>query len=461
MLQRFTVFLPTLAFAACASYTPMPIEPAAQLTALNARQLDEPGLQRYIAGGAELAQWPPATWDLQLLTLAALYYQPDIDRAQARRLAAEAAVVTAGGRVNPDADLSLEHSANPPGDASPWTNGISLQWLLETAGKRRLRIDSAQARARAARLRETDTLWQVRSRVRAALLASYPLEAPVQRQRDLQQQISRMQERRFDTGYASRPELTRAHLDLDRDSLALGRARKERAESLARLAEAIGITTAALDGVQLSYDGFGKLPPPQSLPVLQLRRRALLGRPDLLAALADYEAAQAELQLEVAKQYPDLSIGPGFLFDEGERKWTLDLSLAAPLLNCNAGPIAEARARRREAAAEFVAAQAEAVAELDGALAGYRHAAQILRDAEALLRRQQKNERAMEAAFRTGEVNRLDWLSSRYETAVAEEARTRALIEANNSLGQLEDALRQPLGSDASVAMLLPPATGK
>jgi len=35
-----------------------------------------------------------------------------------------------------------------------------------------------------------------------------------------------------------------------------------------------------------------------------VRRQALLNRPDLLGALAAYEATQAELQLEIARPYP-------------------------------------------------------------------------------------------------------------------------------------------------------------
>ncbi|WP_346840086.1 TolC family protein [Microbulbifer sp. SAOS-129_SWC] len=463
MKQRFTatflLLALLLALAGCASYTPEPLDPAAQQAALQQRRLDDPGLHRYIRGtdaGGETAAWPPASWDLPLLTLTALYYQPDIDRAGARRLAAEAAVISAGGRPNPTADVSSEHSANPPEDISPWTNGISLQLPIETAGKRPLRIDTAQARARAAQLREVDTLWQVRSRVRATLLASYPQETALQQQRDLQRQITAILQRRLDAGYASRPELTRAQLDLDSTTLSLGEARKARAENLAHLAAAVGLPAAALDDVQISYDSFARLPAPQTLPDAQARQLALLNRADVLAALADYEAAQSDLQLEIARQYPDLNIGPGYLWDQGERKWTLDLSLLAPLLNRNRGPIAEARAQRQVAAAAFLSAQAEAIAELDTALTGYRHAAQILRDAEALLQRQQHNEQATGTAFRAGEADRLDWLSARYETAAAEQARTRALIEANRSLGQLEDALRLPLGADASAALSTP-----
>ena len=44
---------------------------------------------------------------------------------------------------------------------------------------------------------------------------------------------------------------------------------------------------------------------------------ALLGRSDILSALADYAASQAALQLAVAKQYPDVHLTPGYSWNAG------------------------------------------------------------------------------------------------------------------------------------------------
>ena len=68
-------------------------------------------------------------------------------------------------------------------------------------------------------------------------------------------------------------------------------------------------------------------------------------------ALADYAASQSALQLEIAKQYPDLHLGPGYELDQTDNKWSLGISLDLPILNHNQGPVAEAhgepRRRRR------------------------------------------------------------------------------------------------------------------
>lgn len=430
--------------AGCASFTPKPIDPAAQQTAYESRRLDDPEMRQFIerSVGHEIAPWPPKTWDITTLTLAALHFHPDLENAQAATLLAQARILTAGARPNPTLGVTLQNNAST-------TYGLGLDIPIETAGKRDYRIDQARHLEQAAKLREADTIWRVRSRVRASLLAAYPTEAQLVRQRDLQEEIARLLERRFAAGYASQPDLTQARLTLHQATLALAVNRKQRAENLARLASAVGVPMRALDGREVSFDVFEQLVQPGQLPSADLQRQALLTRPDVLAALAEYAASQSALQLEIARQYPDISLGPGFSWNQGATMWSLGLSLVLPLLNRNEGPIAEAKAQRQVAAAAFLSTQAKAIAEVDQARAGYGQAVRKFEIADRLLREQQKQERAATAALRAGEADRLTWLSARYVTASAELARINALTQAQQSLGLLQDALHRPIGEAA------------
>lgn len=444
------ILLPfVILLAGCADYVDRPIDPAGQAAALESRRLDSPDIRHFFQRilGHDVDVWPLKTWDLNALTLAAYYYHPDLDRALAQRLTAEAAMLTAGQSPNPVFGGSIQHSENPPGGESPWIDTLGVDIPIETAGKRDDRLDIARHRARAAALREADAVWQVRSHVRDRLLDDYPTDGVIGRQRDLQADIAQILERRFADGYASQPEVTTAWLELNRGALALREIQKRLAENRARLAAAVGIPLPALDGAALSFDSFNQLPPISALPTAETRTRALRNRPDVLAALADYEASQAALRLEIAKQYPDISLGPGYVWNQGQLMWSLALSVALPVLNRNEGPIAEAAASREQAAASFLAVQSQAIAEMDEALAGYAGAIQVLDTADGLLGDQRKKERSVTAAFQLGEADRLSVISSRYETATAELARIDALVSAQRSLGRLEDAIRRPIGS--------------
>src|SRR5206468_88698 len=98
------------------------------------------------------------------------------------------------------------------------------------------------------------------------------------------------------------------------------------------------------------------------------QRIGLINRLDVRRGLADYAAAEAELRLEIAKQYPDVHIGPGYQFDQGQNKYAIGVTVELPVFNQNKGPIAEALAHRRQAAAEFVRVQAQAIGQIELAL---------------------------------------------------------------------------------------------
>ena len=73
-------------------------------------------------------------------------------------------------------------------------------------------------------------------------------------------------------------------------------------------------------------------------------------------ARSEYEIAERALDLEIRKQYPDLTVGGGFGTDQGDERVLGGLNLPLPLWNQNRRSIAEARASRE---AMRVAAEAE------------------------------------------------------------------------------------------------------
>ena len=117
-----------------------------------------------------------------------------------------------------------------------------------------------------------------------------------------------------------------------------------------------------------------------------------------------------------------------------------------PILNRNQGPIAEAKARREQAAANFASLQARAIGEVEQASAGYQFSLRKLEAAESALSALRQNERTAAASFRAGEADRLTLVSAQFETLSAEQARIEVLIQTHQAVGQLEDALQRPLG---------------
>ena len=130
--------------------------------------------------------------------------------------------------------------------------------------------------------------------------------------------------------------------------------------------------------------------------------------------------------------------------DQAANKWTLGLAGLLPAFSRNRGPIAEAEARRGEAAAAFASVQSRAIEEIDRGLAAYRGALATLAAAEGLQADLRKQAQSAEAQLRAGETSKLDLGTLQLELATADLARLDALVKAHQALGSLEDALQVP-----------------
>jgi len=161
--------------------------------------------------------------------------------------------------------------------------------------------------------------------------------------------------------------------------------------------------------------------------------------------LANYEAAQSALQLEIARQHPDIDLGPGYAFEEGSHMISLALGSVLPLRNRNQGPIAEALAARKAAGAQLLATQSAVMAGADEALAKYRAAWAELQEARQSATQAQEQTRTAAAWSKAGESDQLTAVTAQVLLSVADRARIDALRQTQLALGNLEDALQRPL----------------
>ena len=425
-------------------YQSAPIVPTETASRLESRNFTDPGLRAFLEQnvGHSVAPWPPKTWDLETLSLAALYFNPTLEAVRARVAEAQAAVVTAGARPNPSLSVA-------PGIPSPYLFNLDFAVPIETAGKRGHRIQSARSLEHAAGFDLADSAWKVRTGVRAALLSylltSRNLDLLRSEEQTRCEQVNLL-EQRLAVGEIPRPEVDLARIDLSKTHLAISTAEGQIAEAKAALASSIGIPVARLQGLDFSWTGLDSPPSAESLSPQQIQREAVLNRLDVRRALALYAAAEADLQLEISKQYPDLQIGPGYTYEERNNFFVIGLSTTLPLFNRNQGPIAEAEARRKEAAASFLERQAQVIARSEQALALYKAALKELGEVDQSLGKLQDSQlRMMQRAVRVGEEDRLGLNGVQIQSSVLARARLDALARAQSALGELEDAVQRPL----------------
>lgn len=436
-------------------YRAAPISPPALAAALYHRSLDDPDLRVWMnhCTGFEPPSWPLRTWDLNSLTLAAYYFSPDLDIARANVAAAHAAITTAGMKPNPTVGIGPGYES-PPGNQ--FIMGFNFDLPIETAGKRGYRIAGATHLSQASRLQLAQTAWIVRSRVRAALvdyLFAVQTVTLLQRQVILETRYPDLIARQVQAGEVAQPEVTTAQIALTQLRQALANAEGQVNTTRAALAAAIGIPDSALAGKDLIWSGIDKPPVPASLPPKSMREAAVANRLDVQRALEQYEAAQSNLQLEAAKQYPDIHLGPGYNFEEGAHFIALDLSSVLPLRNRNQGPIAEAEAQRKAAGAHLLATQSAVIADTDRAMAQYRAAYATLEEAQRSVTQLEKQQRTAEQLRDAGETDQLSVVAAGLQTAIAERSLAEAQKQAQLSLGLLEDALERPIAPGTAPAL--------
>ncbi len=451
--------------AGCVRFQPQPLSPAETAAGLESRSLDNAALKAFLEKNLhrELTIWPVRKWDFEMLTLAAFYYQPSLEVARADWHVAAGGIETAAERPNPTVTVSGAYEPAP--DAfSPWIPGLVFDLPLETAGKRRFRTEQARQLSESARLNIATAVWQVRSQLRAALLDFATARQRVvllQRQAALREDLLTRMRGQLEAGAISQVELNAARLALIRARADLADAQRLQAEARSSLAGAVGLSASALDGLDFEFD----LTPPataEELTASKARRLALLGRADILAALSDYAASQSALQLEVAKQYPDIHLAPGYYWNAGsagEHDWQLGATVELPLLNRHRGPIAEAAARREASAARFLALQAKVITQIDGAVASFRASQTNVADVQALVAEQKKQQQSINAQFQAGALDRLDVLTADLELNAADLARLDAEVKLQQAAGALEDAVQRPLDVPESAWQTAPRGT--
>jgi outer membrane protein TolC len=442
-------FLLTIGLAGCATYHAEPIEPATLAQRFALRSLAGDRLHAWFtqALGHEVEPWPPARWNRESLTLAAWYYSPALDVARAQWHTAEAGIDVADAIPNPVLQLPFEYATPNPGPGAPFTTGPALDIPIETAGKRGYRVDEATHLAQSARLSIANEAWKVRAQVRDAMLALYAARersAYLSEAAGARRQIVEMVEKRRAVGETSGAEVDAArHAALQADN-EFAAARNAQQDARARLAAAIGVPLAALDAVTLDLDEFRTPPPPP--PARDAQLAAVFERADLRASLADYAAAESALQLEVAKQYPDLHLGPGYSYDTGTHRIAFGLTgITLPIFDQNQAGIAQAEAKRKEAAARTEALQDAMLGELERTCAQYQSARLALQRATGLVAIADRQLRSEAQAFAAGNADRVVLMQAKADYAASEVAHLDAAIAAHQAADALEDAMQRPI----------------
>ena len=436
-----------LLLSGCIAYHPHPVEPAALASARMTQRLDAASVTAGMATIAPEARWNGQDWDRLALFVAMLAGNADIAAARAAVASARGARLAAGARPGPTLTLTGEYAGKAP-EASPWLFGGALDVPIDAGGRRSSRLAFADLGIVAAQYDYAEVVWSTRMALRQALtdrlLAARRLAAS-DTLVGLRQRQFVVVERRVAAGSASRAELERVRADTADAARRQGEARAAIIAADAGIAAALGVPVTEVAGRPWRWDGF-EAPAPQPAIDAMGRQAALIGRADVLKAATLYDQAEANLRGEIARQYPAISIGPGYTWERGLVKIPVNLALVLPPLDGNRGAIAAAEARRAEAGTGVEATVAGAGATIDLALAETvqtrRQLAQV-RSVEMAAAARLAVQADRELA--SGVIDRGEWAAAQAGTVLARLSELDALAAVHAADARLEAALRRPV----------------
>ncbi len=431
----------SLGLAGCATYRSQPLDPAASAMAFEARTLTDPGLTRFL----QAADPSGHGWTLARLTLVGLYERPDILIAQDQRLMAQGGLQNAAALPNPTLSLTPTYNATKL-MPSPWKAGPILSFLVTSLAARPAEMQAAKAHLAAAREALPIAAWLVRSQVRTAMLNLWTTEksqALDVKSQALAQQSVALITARVNAGQMSEVNENTAILAADQSVMATAAIARSVVIARAQLALSVGLPAASLRHVRIDFAGFAHPKWPKNIGKLQ--QYALTSQPNIQVALDNYAQAQARLRLAILAQYPGISIGPGYNYDQGANKYILALSITLPIFNQNQGGIATAYAARALAGAQFLAAQQSVLDRIDQAMADARASADEVRAADAIRQNAKRQQISLAQQYNAGAIGRLRLTGGQRALVQAEQGLSIATLHLDDALGALEDALYHPI----------------
>ncbi len=408
--RRITVLSMASALTACVSYEPAPVDLAEILGDLEAQQWASlETVDRTESEGASPSQ----------LAAFAITHNPSLQAARTRIDVARSLLVEAGLLADPEigwdgVDVLASQLVGDTATAIDYLSGFGLSITIPRPGELGARKDGARWRVEEVRRKVTQAEWTLARDVFVGCEDVLEAERLLDQNQSLVEVAQTTRDYFERAGAAGAATAIQANL-ASGDLLSIraqrlrleGRLRdaRHRLNALLGLPPSIEVPVVPPTAEQHESRDDGALAPET------LVERSLSLRPDLAALFAAYQAAEEDVRLEVARQFPQLSIGTGI--------W-----LVPGIFRGFNRPAIETALARRAALREEIAAQVhEARREVYDAHSSLEESRRELEFLQTeLLPNAEESRRLIGEAFDAGEVTLLETLTVQRDLV---DARTR------------------------------------
>ena len=268
----------------------------------------------------------------------------DIDTADAEKLTA---------RLRPNPAVSIDFSNLPLTLTGPFFKEQQLAYgisqTFELAGKRRKRIDVANANAEVARADFQTAVWQMTNDVKkkffTVILDESLLKLARENQKTFDETLKHTTEL-FQAGEISGLDLHRLEVEKLKFDTDVANSERDYQVALRDLRVTLGGDYRTMD-----VEPVGTLEyQPSQLSLADLLNSALAARPDLKAAQLSEQAADQTIRLQDAQRIPDVTLAAGINQNPNDvSNYTFGIGIVLPVFDRNQGERAKALIQKRKA----------------------------------------------------------------------------------------------------------------
>lgn len=379
--------------------------------------------------------WAQVNLSLQAAIHQGLDANPRLSVSQGRTEEAIGQKRQASLRPNPRLLLQTE-DIRPSSDQLPFSfsnsteDYMTIGQVIETAGKRGKRTETAASVVQSTRIEQDLT----RRQILGSISAAYWLAASYVQARDLLQENLRTYDEdltysknRVSEGVMAESDLIRIELERDRIRAAVMTATREADQGFVNLYRAMGKSEFPPTILTDSLESVSKVALPELARVLQVR-------PEMQLARQAITEAEANMSLQKANATPDPEALFGYKRNVGYDTAYAALQIDLPIWNRNQGNVGSAAARLRIAQSNLKFTEAGVKADLEAARRAYQDQQQLLDSLPQALARANESERLARAAYREGAIDLLRLLDAERSRIQVQTEYYRALADLRQSI---------------------------
>lgn len=398
----------------------------------------------FVADTDYAGSWPPEKWGLEELMYAGLYFSPRLEVArQSRDLFGISAQLAALGSKR-TVQVATEYHGREIDGEEPWGLGFTVGLPFFSKQKQAALVQKSLFYVDDASLDLSQQVWLLHASLRNNLFewsSNKARRGLLRQQIALGRELVDLLEKRVEYGFSDREELSKRYLELGRLRQVEINLEVKRLEIISSMAKLIGKPLIELENIELQTFSFDQYFVIEDAGFYQ--KTALLNRIDLQKSLVNFGISDSELKIALINRYPELSISPGYFWDQGDKIWNFALGLVLP--NHADTFVSKAEALRSLRHLQVKEQQLIIRSDVDRFHSVAVSTQKILNETRSNLNRAKRSFLDKEQAFGAGDISRIDLYDARMNYIEVADRFIASRLAFYVAVSKLEDSCQTPL----------------